>query len=114
MHINLLTDQSARHRVRVGGDTDRAPLGHSYPPPVPGIDTPRGEIVQQRAFLGEPPGPAAIALVEDLAEEPLVGRSVLEVAAVPQHEGLVHRGFESVMALLGISILMRLTGIDGL
>ena len=81
---------------------------------MPGVDAPRGESVQQRPFLGEPLGTAAVSLGEGRAEESLVGRSVVEVAAAPQHEGLIDGLFESVMALLGISVLVGLAGLDGL
>ena len=39
---------------------------------------------------------------------------ILEVAAAAEHQRLIDGGLESVMALLGISILMGLAGVDGL
>src|SRR5208337_4350877 len=39
---------------------------------------------------------------------------VFEVAAAAKHQRLIDGGLESVMALLGISILMGLAGVDGL
>ena len=81
---------------------------------MPGVDAPRGEVVQLRPFLGEPLGPAAVPLGEERAEEPLVGRPVVEVAAAAEHQRLIDGGLESVMALLGISILVGLAGADGL
>jgi hypothetical protein len=112
--INVFTDQSTRHRVDVREDADRAPLGHSHPTPMPGVDAPRGEIAQVGSFGSEPFGTAAVSPDEELAEELLIGRSVVEVAAAAQHQGLSDRLFESVMALFGISVLVRLTGVDGL
>ena len=44
----------------------------------------------------------------------LVLRSILKVAATAEHQRLIDGGLESVMALLGISILMGLAGVDGL
>ena len=48
------------------------------------------------------------------AEEPFVVRSILEVAAAAEHQRLIDGSLESVMALLGVSILMGLAGVDGL
>jgi hypothetical protein len=53
-------------------------------------------------------------LDHDLAEELLVHLSIVEVAAAAEHQRLIDGGLESVMALLGISILMGLAGVDGL
>ncbi len=66
------------------------------------------------SFGGEPLGTAAVPLSEELAEKLLIGRSVVEVAAAAQHEGLINSLFESVMAVFDISILVCLAGVDGL
>ncbi len=49
-----------------------------------------------------------------MAEEPFVVLSILEVAAAAEHQRLIDGSLESVMALLGVSILMGLAGVDGL
>jgi hypothetical protein len=81
---------------------------------MPRLKPPREETAQFRSVLPKPLGPSAIALGHDLAEESLVFRSILEVAAAAEHERLIDSGLESVMALFGISILMGLAGVDGL
>ena len=81
---------------------------------MPGVQAPRGEITQLWSFGGEPLGTAAVPLSEELAEKLLIGRSVVEVAAAAQHEGLINSLFESVMAVFDISILVCLAGVDGL
>ena len=50
----------------------------------------------------------------EFAKEPFVVRSILEVAAAAEHQRLIDGSLESVMALLGVSILMGLAGVDGL
>ena len=113
MDIDLFTDESARHRVGVGANPDRTPLGDPHPAPVPGVHPPRGEVLQQQSFLGEP-RIRPLLLSEDLAKEQLVGCSVGEIAAAAQHQGLIHRLFEPVMTLFGVSVLVGLTSLDGL
>ena len=50
----------------------------------------------------------------EFAKEPFVVRSILEIAAATEHQRLIDGSLESVMALLGVSILMGLAGVDGL
>jgi len=77
-------------------------------------DAPRGESVQQGPLLSKPLGTSAVSLGEDVTEKLLVGLSVVEIAAAAQHEGLIDGLFESVMALLDISVLISFAGLDGL
>ena len=50
----------------------------------------------------------------EFAKEPFVVLSILEIAAAAEHQRLIDGRLESVMALLGVSILMGLAGVDGL
>ena len=50
----------------------------------------------------------------EFAKEPFVVLSILEIAAATEHQRLIDGSLESVMALLGVSILMGLAGVDGL
>src|SRR3954452_3291985 len=76
------------------------------------LHPPRGERAQRGSFLGEPLVAAGIALREHLAEPPIIGYAVGEIAAAAQLQRLVHRLFEPVVALLHVTVLMRLTRID--
>ena len=64
--------------------------------------------------LAKPLRPCAVTPGKQLAKEPFIVRPVFEVAAAAKHQRLIDGGLESVMALLGISILMGLAGVDGL
>ncbi len=50
----------------------------------------------------------------EFAKEPFVVLLILEVAAAAEHQRLIDGSLESVMALLDVSILMSLAGVDGL
>src|ERR1700677_950976 len=114
MNINTFTDQLAGHRVSVELDADGASLAHPQIASMPRVDAPRGQTSQFGSVLGEPLGPSAVALDIKLAEEPFILRSALKVAATAEHQRLIDGGLESVIALLDISILMGLAGVDGL
>src|SRR5262245_26896868 len=76
------------------------------------LQPPRRQRAQRGSFLGEPLVAAGIASREHLAEPPIIGRTVGEIAAAAQVQRLVHRLFEPVVALLRVAVLMRLTRID--
>jgi hypothetical protein len=81
---------------------------------MPCVDAPRGQDSQFGSILPESLGPSAVALGYEHTEDLFIFRSILEVAAAAEHQRLIDSGLESVMALFGISILMGLTGVDGL
>ena len=84
------------------------------PPSSPGVDAPAGEISAAGRSSANRSVRPLFRLAKSLSEEPLVGRPVVEVAAAAQHQGLIDRLLESVMALFGISVLVGLAGVDGL
>ncbi len=72
---------------------------------------------QDREFgsvFREPLGSSAVALGHEHTDKLLILVAILEVAAATEHQRLVNSSLESVMALLGISILMGPAGVDGM
>src|SRR3954469_15975960 len=55
-----------------------------------------------------------IASGHERLEERLIGASAGEIAAAPEHQGLVDGLLEAVMALLDVAILVGLPGLDRL
>ena len=58
-----------------------------------------------------PAGLSGVASGQQLAEEPFGALPILEVAAAAEHQRQIDGSLESVMALLGVSILMGLAGV---
>lgn len=53
-------------------------------------------------------------MCQPLPQEGGVGVAADKVAAAPQHQGLVQRSLELVVALLDVTVLVAFTGLDGL
>jgi hypothetical protein len=114
MDISKFTDQSAGHRVGVELDANRTSLADPHLASMLCVNALCRKISQFCSVLPEPLGLSAIAPYHELTDELLISHSILEVAAAAEHQHLINSRLESVMALLGISILMGLTGVDGL
>lgn len=114
MNIHLFADQAAGQRVGVASDVDRAaridprlePSGHLQPAGRQGRQD--GHLFMETLLsVGVPPG-------HELLEEPLIVGPAGEIAAAPEHQGLVDGLLEAVMALLDVAILVGLTRLDRL
>jgi len=112
--LDPLADQPAGHGVGVALDVDRTAAVHPHPQPLARLQPPGGQRPQQRQFLGQPPLPVGVELPEQLPQERLVGGSAREVAAAPQHQGLVQGPLELPVALLDVAVLMGLGRLDRL
>ena len=114
VNIHLFTDQSARQRVGVAADVDRAPRidlclepsGHLQPASRQGRQD--GHFLTKRLLT------VGIGSGHELLEEQLIVASAGEIAAAPEHQGLVDGLLEPVMTLLDVAILVGLARLDRL
>lgn len=67
-----------------------------------------------RTLLGQTLLPAPVPLRQQLPHEDRVRRAAGEVAAAPQQQRLAQRTLEPVVALLRVTVLVRLAGLDRL
>ena len=113
-HLDPLTDQSARHRVRVPLDVDRAARIHRR------LDTPRRleptrrqrpQVFHLQGLLHDPVG---VELSEQIAEVVLVRFAAGEVATGAEHQLLIERAFEAMVALFDVAVLVAVPGLDRL
>jgi hypothetical protein len=114
VNINSFADQTARQRVGVAADVDRAPRIDPRLDPTGHLQPAHGQRRQDGRFLGEPLLAVGVPPGHELAEEGLVRAATREVAAPPQHEGLVDGLLEPVMALLDVAVLIGLAWLDRL
>ena len=70
--LHPLTDQTARHRVDVALDMNRAAPVHTHRPPLARFQTPRRQRPQQRQLLGQTLLPIAVELLEQTPQECLI------------------------------------------
>ena len=112
--LHPFPDQPAGHRVGVAADVDGAATIHPHPDALAGVEALPRQRPQQGQFLDQPRLPAAVALREQLPQKGLIRRPADEVAAAAQHEGLVQRPLELAVALLHVTVLMRLRRVDRL
>ena len=111
-YLHLLPDEPGGDGVGPSGCLDGAPLAH------PGlvVDVLRhrswGQALETWAFLLQFPLHQAVAPLNHLPDEAGVGLGGIEVAAAPQHQGLVQSVLQPVMSLLGHAILVGFPGID--
>ena len=70
------------------------------------------QALQKWAFLLQFPLHQAVAPLNHLPDETVVGLGGIEVPAAPQHQGLVQSVLQPVMSLLGHAILVGFPGID--
>jgi hypothetical protein len=112
--LDPFADQTARHRVGVAADVDRAPGIDPHLDPPAHLQPPRRQRLQDGQFLGESLAAVGVATGHDLAQEHLVVAPAGEVAMAPQHQGLVDRLLEPMMTLLDVAVLVGLPGSNGL
>jgi len=112
--LDPLTDQPARHRVDVPADVDRAPRVDPDRDSPAHLQPPQRQRRQHGLLLGEPLAAVRVPPGYDLAEEGFVLPATGEVAAAPQHQGLVDRLLEPVVTLLHVPVLVRLPRLDRL
>jgi hypothetical protein len=114
-HLHLLANQTARHRVTVLQDADRAARSHrNLRQPPAAFQPSRRKRSKRRQLFYEPLLPVGIPRRHQLAEEPQVFLPAGKVAAATQPQGLVHRLLEMPVRRFGVAILVRLTNIDPL
>jgi hypothetical protein len=114
MNINPLADQTAGQRVGVAADVDRAPRVDPRLDPPGHLQAARRQRRQHGHFLDKTLLSVGIAPGHELFEEQLIVASVGEIAAPPQHQGLVDGLLETVMTLLDVAILVGLPRLDRL
>lgn len=112
--LDPLADETARHRVGVPLDVDRAAAVHAHLPPLARLQTPRRQRPQLGQFLRQTRLPRGIELREELAQERLVGPAAVEVPAAAQQQRLFQGPLELAVALLDIAVLVALARLDGL
>jgi hypothetical protein len=114
VNIHLFADQTARQRVGIAADMDRAP-GID-----PGLESPSH--LQPASRQGRQHGhlltktllSVGIASGHELLEEDLIVASTGEIATASEHQGLVDGLLKAVMTLLDVAILVGLSRLDRL
>jgi hypothetical protein len=112
--IHLFADQTARQRVGVAADVDRAPRidpglessGHLQPASRKWRE--HGHLLTKTLLS------VGIASGHELLEEQLIVATAGEIAAPSEHQGLVDGLLEAVMTLLDVAILVGLSRPDRL
>jgi hypothetical protein len=112
--LDPFADQPAGHGVDVALHANGAAGLHPNPQPLERLQPALRQRPEQGHLLGQASLAAGVELAEQRLEEGDVGVPAGEVAAAPQHEGLVHGGLEAVVPLLDIAVLVALAGLDGL
>jgi hypothetical protein len=114
VNIHLFADQSARQRVGVAADVDRAARVDPRLEPPGHLQPTRRQRRQHGQFLGETLLSMGIASGHERLEEGLIVASAGEIAAPAEHQGLVDGLLEAVMTLLDVAILVGLSRPDRL
>jgi hypothetical protein len=114
VNIHLFADQTARQRVRVAADMDRAPRIHSGLEPPGHLQPTSRQRRQHGHFFEKSLLSVGIASGHELLEERLIVASAGEIATPSEHQGLVDGLLEAVMTLLDIAILVGLSRLDRL
>jgi hypothetical protein len=112
--LHGLTDQPTGHRVDVALHFDDAARLHAHRHTFARLQSMARQRPQQRPFLRQTAGPSGVLLREHLPREGQVIVPAAEVAAAAHHQRLVHGALELMVALLGVAVLVTLTGLDGL
>jgi hypothetical protein len=112
LHLDVLADEPAGHRVAVAADVNQAALVHLHTQPLARLQPPRRQRSQHRHLFGQPRPPAGVELLQDLTQKLRVRLAAGEVAAATQHQCLVHRLLETPVPLLDVAVLVSVVGLD--
>ena len=112
--IDLFADQTTRQRVGVAADVDRAPGIDPGLEPSRHLQPASRQRRQHGLFFMETLPSIGIASGHELLEEDLIVASTGEIAAAPQHQGLINGLFETMMTLFDVAIFVGLSGLDRL
>ena len=113
-HLDPLADQSARHRVRVPLDVDRAARVHRHHDAPRRLEPTRRQRPQVFHLQGLLRIAVGVELSEQIAEVVLVRFAAGEVATGAEHQLLIERPFEAVVALFDVAVLVAVPGLDRL
>jgi len=111
-HLDQRAQQSARQRVGVPLDVDRAALIHPTPDLLERLQPPRRQRPQHLQLLGQPLLSPRVELAEQVPQELRVLLSAGEVPAAAQHQRLVHRFLEPSVPLLDVAVLVTVARLD--
>jgi len=114
VNIHLFADQTTRQRVRVAADMDRAPRIDSGLEPSRHLQATNRQRRQHGHFFEKSLLSVGIASGHELFEKRLVVASAGEIAAAPEHQGLVDGLLETMVTLLDVAILVGLSWLDRL
>lgn len=114
VNVNLSADQSARQRIGVAADVDRAPRIDSGLEPASHLQPASRQGRQHGHFLTKTLLSIGVASGHELAKEALVVATADEVAASAKHQGLVNGLLETMMTLFDVAILVGLSRLDRL
>jgi hypothetical protein len=112
--LHPLADQTARHRIDVALDMDRAATVHTHRPPLARLQTACRQRTQPRQFFGQTLLPVPVELREELTQERLVRCPTLEVPAATQQQRLLQPPLEPMMTLFTVAVLVGLPRLNGL
>ena len=112
--LDPLADQSARHRVRVPLDVDRAARIHLHLDAARRLEPTRRQRSEVFHLLGLLRTAIRVELCEQVAEVVLVRLAGGEVPAPPEHQLLVEGLLEPPVSLLDVPVLVAATGLDRL
>ena len=105
-HLDPLADQPTVHRVGVVGDADRRSAGNGRLESFACFDPARRQATQNLKFLAQTLAAPGIELGEQFAHERAIVGPRGELAAPTQHQGLIQRPLEPVMALFDVAVLV--------
>ncbi len=113
-HLDPLADQSARHRVRVPLDVDRAARVHRHHDASRRLEPTRRQrpqVVHLQSLLRVA---VRVELGEQIAEVVLVCFAAREVPAGAEHHLLIEGPFEAMVTLFDVAVLVAVPGLDRL
>jgi hypothetical protein len=113
-YLHLLADQPGRHRVGVPFHGDGATRLHPHRQAPERLLPPRRQRLQESTFVEEPLRSRLVPLRAHFVQEGHIGFLAGEIVAAAQEQGLLHRVLETMVALLGVAVLVPLAGVDGL
>jgi len=104
--LDVLPDQTRRHRVGVSTYLDRAALPYPHPSAFLRLQPTRRQWSQGRQLLRQRRRPPRVAPLHQLTQKSLVLRATREVPAPTQQQCLRHRFLKSPVALFAVPVLV--------